>query len=147
MYFVAKLRTYRHLNLILALWLVITSSGLFIDFHYCEGQLSNLALFEKADSCHESSNNLCESSQSINVCCADENEVSNCCENELKIFKIADDFSKTVQLDLNEVTDISCISEVQEIEVHMHKDQIALQNYIPPPIEKDFQILFQTFLL
>lgn len=145
------LRTYKIFSVAIAILLFISSSGLTMDMHFCQGDFQRLNLFGKAKTCAEvmQSSKKCHSKTKGHQSCGIDGEHKGCCDN--KSFDLDMDFdsgeaSPTVMTD----------AQIQFVKAYVSSYFInltstpTLHNYLkyyPPPLKRDISILFQTFLL
>ncbi|NQZ79064.1 MAG: hypothetical protein HRT61_23545 [Ekhidna sp.] len=119
-------------NTFLAITLLIATTGITLNKHYCMGRLKSIAINEVAKKCNGES-------QEKMPCC---NDVSQ----QLKVEEITtSDFDFDSAPDLYEVALISFVllddNESKELKNN------AFQHYSPPPPEIDVQSGFQVFLI
>lgn len=136
----------RIVNIILALLVFISSSGLVLNKHYCMDELKNTAIFFKAKSCHEESMMAnCPMHKHLAG-----SEKKDCCNDEAEYIKsdadqiqpVADDFSfqQSFQFDLSwPPLNVDCPA--------FYKQLIHYLNYKPPLLACGLVTRFQAFLL
>lgn len=148
-------RSYRIVALLMALLMLVSSTGFSIDLHYCQGNLKSFSLFGTAKSCHDKADTKhCKRKEM--TCKAEKIEQvkdnchKNCCSNK-KIEIDADDTQKITAQKLSK-------PQIQFISLFIEHFVLALnktrfpndsphQNYIPPLLNKDIPVLIQSFLL
>ena len=138
-------RSYKNINILLGLWLLLVSCGIDIDYHYCRGELSNIALFKKAKSCHDLKLNTC----SAHATTSPESEnTDDCCDNERTFIKLD---SEHISLDYSTYFSQcpTLVSDINNIVYYKPRHTLisAFNNYRPPPLIFDFSITYQSFLL
>jgi len=145
---------YRILSLTLALVLLISSSGITMDMHFCEGNFKRASIFGKAKTCEQVSECMTKCGKETKACdstskCGSDGDHKGCCENETIDFDLDYDASEIAATELRPITkqfDValsrSFLSSVSSVRETLH-----FFNYIPPPLEKDIAILFQVFRL
>lgn len=76
-------------------------------------------------------------------------ESSPCCENEYKIIEPTDEFVKeeVQKASLNVDFALAYLYASLTFDILPKSTVNFYRNYIPPPCEKDIQVLFQTFLI
>lgn len=88
----------KHINILLALLILVSNVGLAFNVHYCEGKLSGISFNYKIEEpCVE------EIPTNIKACCAVENSHDSCCSNdkvEIKKTTSENILVKNFQLDL-----------------------------------------------
>lgn len=135
---------------ILAVLVLLGSTGLMVDHHFCQGELQHSTLMKKAPSCHETQS--CHQSEidTEKACCkknSSHKDEEGCCDNE----------SSFVQVDL----DYPCFDLAEEVEssqmiafsntgVRSLPTLISITgvrfiNHIPPPRLLDPQSFLQVF--
>ncbi|GAO30396.1 hypothetical protein JCM15548_12661 [Geofilum rubicundum JCM 15548] len=71
-----------------------------------------------------------------------------CCENEYQLVHLTNEFVKTTaQTDFNVELAVAFIFEGFKLELFPKSNHQFLTEYISRPLEKDVQVLFQTFLI
>ena len=132
----------------------VSSSGMSLDIHFCQGKVKRANFFGKAKTCEEVQSCLMQCGQEPLSCHAKaEGECveghKGCCNN------------KSFQLDFDfEAIDIFSekLSELQEpfftaftysyvLNLVPSRDATSITKYLPPPLEKDIAVLFQVFRL
>ena len=130
---------------LLALLMIVTSSGFTIQKHFCQGELKSLSFFGKLEPCQ-----LCHVVNEKPSCPFHENqnlpEKKDCCENEIAVIKV-DDFSITTQtIQIN--PELSVITHFVLISALEFKDSKAIAKpYNPPLIAQDLPLRVQSLLL
>lgn len=140
------------ISIIFTLLLLFTNVGLTFGTHYCGGHAvkHGLLLFEKQLGCGMEKNNLNSCRHDNNDQNSNEQNLSNksCCENKYFSVEIKDNFSQSIgKFELS--TDFTFININFQSDYNFSPQVIFPQygNYYPPPLEKDIQILFQTFII
>lgn len=134
--------------------MLVTSVGLNIDMHYCQGELKTFNLFGKAKSCHQLAQ-MKHCSKAKKSCHAPKADMASqeckkdCCNNE-SIYAALD--ADLVQIQTTEYSDsdLSTISLKQVDTGNLPlvlKTSLHAQNYRPPPLIRDIPVLIQSFLL
>lgn len=149
-------RLHRLFALSMAFLMLGVSAGFSADFHFCQGEFKNFALYKKAKSCHElaamkatchmSSENK-SSCHSAKVTCDGEEE-NGCCDNNTVLVKLDADYGFGFTLIDVTDTDINCLRGVaQKRDTRsVLKTKIQYLNYKPPLIVVDKIIRHQSFL-
>lgn len=138
-------RSYKNINILLGLWLLLVSCGIDIDYHYCRGELSNIALFKEAKSCHDL--NLITCSAHAPTAQESENR-DDCCDNERTFIKLVTEHL-SLDYSINFFQYPTLVSDLNNIVYYNPERTIssAFNNYRPPPLIFDFSITYQSFLL
>lgn len=121
-------------NTFLALTLLLATTGMTLNKHYCMGRLVSVAVNESAAPCSENG-------EPVQMpCCEDVSE-------ELKVEEVAQasfDFNATPDLyQLAIVTYFLLDAPLVSVE----QGQVKFQNYSPPPPDRDIPVLVQSFLI
>lgn len=138
----------------MALLIFLTSSGLSLDVHFCQGNFKRANIFGKAKTCEEVKDCLIKCGKQVKSChsetaCSEDTNHNGCCKNEsfefdldLDAFEIITGESDKIQKQL--LADITYTSEPSLID---RKKVFQSRLYRPPPLEKDYTVLFQIFRL
>jgi len=140
----------------MAILVLVSSTGFSIDVHYCQGQLKSFSLLGKAKSCHqEVKKQHCKKhKKSCQSALSNQEKLSsckkNCCSN--KTFKVeSNDEAKKLQslkLSQKQVQFITVFVQVFLLEkTDLSRIILPHLNYIPPLMNKDIPVLIQSFLL
>ena len=137
----------KSVNIIIAVLILFVSSGVTLNLHYCKSELQKIALFTKPKSCHEAIKSCCGSKQQ-KACHRDDHD-GNCCKNESQFVKY--DQQYTVQQEANKMdTKLPLVAIVAVLVLNpwstIESNSVDYLNYKPPLIEKDFSVLYQSFL-
>ena len=145
--------SYRISAILMAMLMLISSTGFSMDIHYCQNKLAGISFFGKADCCAKAAKTKpCHSQQTkatTGVCKA---EKDGCCRNESIIIKKAD-FDATsaqyvavhnIQFDFIAVP-VSFALNLTDYNVQL--DVLPFDQYKPPLPDRDFQVLYQIFLI
>lgn len=118
----------------MAITLLIATTGVTLNKHYCMGRLKSIAIFHHAENC------MGEGMVDPMPCCQDVSE-------ELKIEEIT---SSTFNFDsapeLYQLAVVSYILIDQDL-VSIEQDHPEFLDYEPPPTDKDIPVLIQSFLI
>ena len=135
----------------MALLILVSSSGMSMDIHFCQDKIKRINLLGKAKSCSEISQELskCSHHKSNAISCGMDGTHKGCCNN--KSFDLDLDFDSG-EIIAEGFTNTK-IKFVQAAELSYLGTVIFLSrsgnytDYHPPPLERDIAVLFQTFLL
>ena len=122
--------------------LLASSTGITYAQHFCGEykMLSEITLGEKHLSC----------GMAMDMPgCEDETPDHDCCDNEYVNVETDNTFSKAtfdIEFDKNFVTAFVSVFVLQTPENYPDKTN-NFADYDPPPLERDFQILYETFLI
>lgn len=71
-----------------------------------------------------------------------------CCENQYQTFQASNDFvNDAPQVAINFASIVALVYSILDIDLFPKTNHLYFTDYSPPPIEKDVQVLFQTFLV
>lgn len=141
----------------MAFLILTVSIGFSVDFHYCQGEFKNFALFKKAKSCHElaamkaschmksDEKTTCHSAK---VKCSSEKEGKGCCNNDTKLIQLDAEYAfGTVDFDSSIDTTFDFVIAVKALDLNSKNyKKVEYLNYKPPLITQKRTILFQSFL-
>ncbi|MDH5475370.1 MAG: hypothetical protein OEX22_06745 [Cyclobacteriaceae bacterium] len=128
----------------LAIIVLISSTGLVVNKHYCGGELKSISLQNSHATC-----GMCESMEVLPKC-HKETKGDDCCENE-QIFISTQEYEITIQK-----TNVSSPILLYVLTLVESPDKLSLTNtfdkeyksIVPPPILiKDIPIITQSFLI
>ena len=140
----------------MALLIMISSTGLAVDMHFCQGKLKSINFFGEAKSCHEIAINdviSCKHHQGTMKNTQEDNYTKSkkeCCENKFIYLQLdQDQQTYTNEIVLNQqlkqfltAFQIVFLSGFDHIIVNV----VAQKHYKPPLIPKDIPVLIQSFL-
>jgi len=127
--------------------MLASSSGIAYAQHFCSGMemMAEVTLGEKLLSC-----GMQENIPALD--CGDDNVTSeghDCCKNHFTKIQTDDNFAKaSFDLKLNKTFAATFVSVfvLQEVEI-TSPEKIFFADYSPPPLERDLNILYETFLI
>ncbi|MDT0691896.1 hypothetical protein RM549_19045 [Salegentibacter sp. F188] len=124
------------LSIFLSLLVLLSSSTISLDAHYCSGSLQDLVLNKKAKSC--SGHVTVENEENSKETCCSEKSVQKEAQKDLK------NFSPLFELEsfLDAVPYIFRIYTPLPV-----REKNSSYYYKPPLIKKDYQVLFEVFLI
>lgn len=150
-------RLHRIFAFSMATLMMAVSAGFSVDFHYCQGEFKNFALFKKAKSCHElaemkaschMASDKKSTCHSAKVLC-DSEEENGCCDNETKLVNLDIDYnfgSDIINSEFDEELKLSFVLQNSTKLTSSLKSKVPYLNYKPPLIVVDKTILYQSFL-
>ena len=149
-------RTYRLFSVTMALLLLLSSSGLTMDLHFCQGHLKRVNFIGKAKTCAEMalmvehcSKKKAKSCHSKAKSCTGGESHDGCCDNKAVVLDLdieKADFLDVNSSDLKENTAVVAIDKfILSNENQLKK--VAFRHYKPPLPTTDIYILFESFLL
>lgn len=137
-------------HIVMALVLIVANLGLTISTHYCQGE----ALESKINL--TPSDLECGMADMENSCALpvehhnDETHIDNipCCENEYQSIQSTEDFIQdATPVTFNVDFAATIVYVTLNLDLFPKSTQQHYSEYHSPPIEKDIQVLFQTFLI
>lgn len=148
-------RLHRLFALSMAFLMFGVSVGFSADFHYCQGEFKNFALYKHAKSCHELAamkaschTDAKSSCHSAKITC-DSEEENGCCSNDTKLVQFDLDYgfgSFSIAQEANIDFKYLLGTEVIESYAHKYHTKNKFFKYKPPLIVTEKTILFQSFL-
>lgn len=133
-------------NITLAFLIFISSTGFWIEGHYCQEQNEKISLFSFFGSCCDDEDQSSCSHDSQKE--ADHSEHGDCCKlsfsfhkSDLKPSVLSQDLSTSYELF---AVPPSCLPIVNSTIPRGH--DLPLRIYVPPPILTDYQAQFQVFI-
>ncbi len=146
--------SYRIISLSMAFLLLLSSSGISMDVHFCQGKMKRANIFGKAKTCQEVNDCLIKCGKKVNSCstedtCSTDEEHKNCCNNESFEFDLDFDAAELIATKLISVNQqfLTAFTYTYVLGVDIVKIVTPFSNYIPPPLEKNIAVLFQVFRL
>ena len=146
-------KTYRIFALSMSLLLLLSSVGIAADFHFCQGEFKNFALFTKAKSCHEIAEMQASCHKSKNGSCHEAavscstDEENGCCDNNTELLQLDVEYSFSgfaIEYDLQ--FDQAILPSKEKLAVPALRYAAEYQNYKPPLLIEDLTVRFQSFL-
>jgi len=131
----------------LAFVVLFTSTGFAIDMHYCQNELKSVSFFGEAESCHsEAIKSECPNHKGMMM----EQEDDDCCHNETILVESDNDLLSMDFADLSTHQVHFIVAYVHHFIAPIVVAPTIAKHFIlaePPPPERDFQVLFQSFLI
>ncbi len=135
------------LHISLAILLYISSAGILVHKHFCQGEVKNVAFWSPANTCYEEDEATCSSSADSCTAPSGEKGERDCCDDDLS-FEVADwdyvpdNLPKTIfdqQLSANLPDPVFTISQD-------FRENRSERNYRPPPLHLvSLSILYAVF--
>ena len=134
----------------MSILILLSTTGIVIDWHYCNDVLKDWALFSNAESCHQEKVDQphCPFHAAMQAS-EEEGTDKNCCENETEFFQLDIDLvSASVQTTPKDVENSFAIGAFLNQLNAKESRTIPTEylNYKPPLIKQDLSIWFCTFL-
>ena len=138
---------YRFISFCLVALVFLSSAGITVDFHFCNGELKSFSFFGKAKPCHEPSLKQCPFHKNMVVKSDDK---KGCCENKTVHFQ--SDQEQNFQainfnFELNLQKLVLAYASVYFFTSNDKQELNSIAHYKPPSISRDISVLFQSFLL
>lgn len=136
--------------------LFISSSGISMDMHFCQGKLKRVSLIGSAKTCAEMavmmkhcSGKKAKSCHGASKSCSDDGSHNGCCENESISFDLDIDNidiqafnSSVLEIDFNVLSKVQLVA-LPNLQIKL----LQFEEYIPPLPRKDLTVLHQSFLI
>lgn len=139
------------MSLTMAFLLLVSSSGISMDVHFCQGKFKRANIFGKAKTCEQVNDCIRKCGKVIKSCHADgqDGDHKGCCENQS--FELDFDFDAfdNSSADINTIQKqfLTTFTYTFVQNLVPKKGNPKFTTYIPPPLEKDITVLFQVFRL
>lgn len=149
-------KTHRIISLLMAMLVLVSSTGFSVDLHFCQGEVKSFSLLGKAPSCHEKLDKKhCNKQQkSCHTAPANQDDLKHCkkdcCSNQTIKVEHNDEAKKlqTIELSQKQIKFISAFIQGFLLEkTDLSKAIVPHLNYVPPLLSKDIPVLVQSFLL
>lgn len=139
----------------MALLLLVTSSGLSMDVHFCQGKFKRASIFGKAKTCQEVNNCLIKCGKQVNsypseTSCSRDESHKDCCKNESFILDLDFEVSDIVSTDLSKKQKhfLTAFTFNYVLNLVLTNEEVSkFKTYRPPPLERDLAVFFQVFRL
>lgn len=123
-----------------------------MDVHFCQGKFKRANIFGKAKTCQEVKDCLIRCSKKTasfqtNNSCSKDGDHKGCCNNESFDFDLDLDAYEIIPVHLNAIQKQFFSINNYALNFITTKDVSKFKTYIPPPLEKDIDVLFQVFRL
>lgn len=148
----AKSYIHKVLALLLASLILVTSTGISMDMHFCQNQIKSISLIGEANACHEKpSLPPCHQSTSTTNKTGFDVHHDDCCHNSKVVIEKTSTHALPHSTLLSK--DVSYDFVIAFISIFVHKAPVENRQQKawlfpkPPLISTNFQILYQTFLI
>jgi hypothetical protein len=143
------IRKFRIISLVLAILFLVNTSGICLDFHYCQGKFKTFKFYGQAESCHKKAERTGNSQVKV---CHHKTELDrkSCCKNEMSYAKLMIDFGA-----LNQISKIGEPGQKSLLAADLgstnkytfHNQRVLIFPLHKPPLpERKLFSLFQQFL-
>lgn len=146
-------RTYRIFAIFMALLLMVNTSGLTMDMHFCQGDLKRVNFIGKAKSCAEVLACLKKCGKELPACHKSTNSEKSsnghddCCDNDQVLLDMDYDAGAAYGIEFNQTNFKTYIPRVKAKISASKEPNILAYLPIPPLIAQDFFAELQTYLL
>ncbi|TVR86984.1 MAG: hypothetical protein EA411_09000 [Saprospirales bacterium] len=126
----------KSLHISLAILLYISSAGVLVHKHLCQGKVINVAFWSPANSCHEEDEATCSSSANSCTIPSGEKSEKECCDDDLS-FEVADwDYVPDNHQKINFDQHFSaCLPNPVFVISQDLRENPSDRNYRPPPLK------------
>lgn len=138
----------------MAFLVLLTSSGLSMDVHFCQGKFKRANIFGKAKTCQEVQDCIIKCGKKVEsshteIACSKDGDHKGCCSNESFVLDLDLQSFEIIRAELNDIQKqfLTTFTYTYILNLVHVKDVSKFSSYIPPPIEKDTAVLFQVFRL
>lgn len=150
---------------LMAILMLVTSSGLSMDVHYCRGEFKNFSFFGEAEPCEmalkhqektsikEEVHTCCHAKKTEKVVfetCSHTSEIKgNCCNNESYTIATSDAYEvEQFTIDFTDlIVELPQIYSLELVFISFKSELDYFHYYHPPPISRDIQALHQVFII
>lgn len=137
------------IHIILAFSVFFSSSGFWINSHFCQNELTKSALFLNFGSCCEEESTAPCDTEKMSCSSNEQDEKEGCCENKTSFFKL-DQNQLLNEVSFNSFEHSNLLNAVIPFYNNglpvFDKLTVRYLNYKPPLIVSDLQVQLQTFL-
>ena len=131
------------LALILAFIVLFSSFSFTVEKHICMGKVIDVSYFSRADSC-----GMIDEDCGVNDSLETKIQKEKCCSNVQEL--IPGNQNEQQALQSFEIEQLQFIITYFYTYIHLFEDKndiIPYKNYTPPLVDKDINVLYQTFLI
>ena len=143
--------SYRIISLTMAFLLLVSSSGISMDVHFCQGKFKRANFLGKAKTCEQVNDCLKKCGKEVKSCHSDgqDEDHKGCCENQSFQLDLDFDSGDIISSDLSKIQKqfLTAFTYIYVLNLVPAERNPKFTSYIPPPLEKDISILFQVFRL
>ena len=135
---------YRILSFSLACLMLLTSFDYSVNLHYCQDSFAGITFSNNAKSC-SSKTAPCSSMKNITA----EDEDPNCCKNKkVHIDDLDEEYTSPTIVDfVDQPLNLNGIFDINVLTSNFRKQVISYTSYRPPPLDIDYQVQYQVFLI
>ena len=132
------------LSVSLSLLVMLSSIGLSLDIHFCQGNIKSIGVFAAAEKCGEELEiTKCDNHSNSDI------SRTPCCSNEQYFYQTgnADNTSDFINTQTIPVVSILQDSEDSQSDIFLLENVLTYNGSDPPLVVKDLTILYDTFLI
>ncbi len=135
---------HKFLALILAFIVLFTSFSFTVEKHICMGEVADVSYFNEADSCDM----VMEEEECVMDTSCDSMEQEQCCNDiQVLIQGNQNEQQAIAGFELNQLQFVLAYTYTYLNLFEIKEQPIAFTYYSPPLVDKDIQVLYQTFLI
>ena len=144
---------YRPIALLLSMLMFLSTAGVSMDMHFCQGNLKRVNFIGKAKTCTEiiQKQAACHSQSKCSknkVECASNGNHTDCCKNEKIVLEY--EYDATHTLENTKSTNLDFYASTTFVSIHgitIEPQSIPYLHYKPPKLIRYLPILLESFLL
>ena len=133
-------------SIVLITLLLLSNFGIVLSAHWCNGEVfdTSLSFFEEDLNCGMSVDS-CEDASTTNSSVY----ANNCCENSSQQFVVEDNYKESKSVSIIEEVNLLTVFYISLLNFSAADDVVKAeyQNYSPPLLSQDVQVLMQSFLI
>jgi len=138
------------LHTALSLWMLLSTSGLILNKHFCRNELQKFSLFVEAEDCHRAdSSDLCPLHHTASHDNPDHEKENDCCENQTDLFKL-DEVKTSETWNVYDGAKLKLLAIALVSIKYYLPSSISFPSFLhykPPPLVCNLPVRLQTFLL
>jgi len=139
----------KFIHIVLSLSILLSTTGLTLAKHYCQGEMQAVGVLSKASCCEKNEKAPCFNSDKSCGSHQDGDEDDGCCNSQPKYYKLSQD-EQVQNVDFHQLKNPALLSAIFVVfNVHLPIEKAAkanYQTYRPPIVCDDILIRLQTFL-
>lgn len=135
------------MSIFLAVVVLIASIGVVFDYHICQGEIKSIGVFKKAESCYVMDKTLgcLNHDDGLN----EKLSKTSCCTSDQFVCKLNIESGSNFDIYniCHNINGVILPIDVSELYLPLNQSVDEPTIYRPPPIDKDFSVLYQAFLI
>jgi hypothetical protein len=135
---------FKLLSVSLGVLFLFSSIGFSLDIHYCQGKIKSIGIYAPAEKCSEEMEvTKCDNHSDSGI------SKTPCCSNEQYFYQTgnADNTSNFTNTPIIPIVAILQSDDDAQIDVFLSENVLTYNGSGPPLVVKDFNILYDTFLI